>query len=319
MKKLKIAVIGCGNMGKHHVRILSKLKNVDLVAIADINPEIKKLAKKYKCEYYPDHKQMILKEKLNAVTIAAPTSLHREIAAHCIQSYIHTFIEKPITDRIKTAKLLICLANKNKVKLQIGHIERFNPAIIKLKEMIQKKVIGKIINMTIKRIGPFPPQIKDADILVDLAIHDVDIAMFLLNKEPKDIKIFPKHILIKDRPDHAEIRLTFPGDVSADIQSNWITPIKVRKLEILGSKGYAELSFINQELIVHKAKIRKICKDFSEVVEFQKAETKKIKIKNEEPLKLELESFVDCIVNKKKPKVTGMNGLKSLMVVKNGM
>ena len=171
---MKIGVIGAGNMGKKHIRVLSDIDEVSKILVADIDTkEEKKLKKRFNTEFYSDYKKMILAEKPIAVNICVPTFLHFKIAKWCMEHGVNVFVEKPIASKVSEAKKLINLAKKHKVLLMVGHIERFNPAVRKVKELIDKGEIGKIIAITARRLGGFPPQIVDVNIAVDLAIHDI--------------------------------------------------------------------------------------------------------------------------------------------------
>jgi UDP-N-acetylglucosamine 3-dehydrogenase len=311
---INVGVIGVGNMGRHHVRIYSILKDVNLIAISDINQNIaKKVAEKFNCKYYKDYKKMLSKENIDAVSIAVPTSLHKKVALDVIKFKKHLLIEKPIAASSKEAEEIIKAAKKAKVKLCVGHIERFNPAVKRLKEIIQKGRLGKIISVIARRVGVFPPQIKDTNVIIDLAVHDIDIFNYLLEKQPVEVFADAQTSLINHREDSAEILLSF-GDTTGFIQVNWITPIKIRTLSVTGSKGYAELNYITQELELYKSKYKKVVNNFGEIVKFGKPIKKKIKIKKGEPLLYELKSFIKCIKENKRPEVTGEDGLKAVAI-----
>jgi UDP-N-acetylglucosamine 3-dehydrogenase len=311
---INVGVIGVGNMGRHHVRIYSILKDVNLIAISDINQNIaKKVAEKFNCKYYKDYKKMLSKENIDAVSIAVPTSLHKKVALDVIKFKKHLLIEKPIAMTSKEAEEIIKAAKKTKVKLFVGHIERFNPAVKRLKEIIRNGRLGKIISIIARRVGVFPPQIKDTNVIIDLAVHDIDIFNYLLEKQPVEVFADAQTSLINHREDSAEILLSF-GRTTGFIQVNWITPIKIRTLSVTGSKGYAELNYITQELELYKSKYKKIVDNFGEIVKFGKPIKKKIKVKKGEPLFYELKSFIKCIKENKKPEVTGEDGLKAVAI-----
>ncbi|MEM1753724.1 MAG: Gfo/Idh/MocA family oxidoreductase, partial [Candidatus Methanomethylicaceae archaeon] len=218
---MRIGVVGLGNMGRNHVRIFSNIKECNLTAISDINAEIaKNIGNQYGVESFTDYKLMI--NKIDAVSIAVPTSLHYEIASFFIKNGIHCFIEKPITKTIEEAKELIKLAEKYGVKLMVGHIERFNPAVIKMKEIIDKEMLGKILVINARRVEPFPPKNIDTGIIIDLAIHDIDILRYVYGKEP--LKVYSKYGSIKSNyEDYAVILLDFDEGVGC-IETNWFTP-----------------------------------------------------------------------------------------------
>jgi UDP-N-acetylglucosamine 3-dehydrogenase len=319
-EKLKVAVIGVGNMGKHHVRCYSNIRDVELVAISDINEEIgNSVAARYNCRYYKNYYDMLKKEDIDAVSIAVPTKLHKKVALDVIKFKKHVLIEKPISSTVKEARRIIDEAESAGVKLMVGHIERFNPAIQELKKIIKKNVLGEIISVIGKRVGMFPPQIKDANVVIDLAVHDIDVFNFLLEKQPIEVFSKGRSALTNNREDSAEIFISY-GKTSCFIQVNWITPIKIRTLSVTGSKGYAELNYITQKLELYQSKYTKKVDNFGEfVIKFGEPLKKEIKIKKEEPLMLELKSFIECIKENTNPPVTGEDGLKALLIAEKAI
>lgn len=308
----RVGVIGTGSMGKNHIRVYSEIGGVDLVAISDISQDNKDIAQKYRCRFYADYREMLKNENLDAVSIVVPTSLHKEVALDCIDNGINILMEKPISDTVENARIIIDRAEKKGIILAVGHIERFNPAVIKLKEIINGGDLGEITSMVARRVGIFPPQIKDANVYLDLAVHDIDIFNFLLEKDPLEIFSVAGRALSESREDHAWMMITYPGAVCIN-QVNWITPVKVRNLAVTGTKGYVELNYISQELKLYESRIEGNYDSFGDfVVKFGESKEKRLEINKEEPLKKELEHFVACVENKTEPLVTGLDGLKAL-------
>ncbi|MEM5812374.1 MAG: Gfo/Idh/MocA family oxidoreductase [Candidatus Aenigmatarchaeota archaeon] len=310
---IKVGVIGVGNMGKHHARIYSELKDCKLVAVSDIDESKgREIANQHKCLYYKNFREM-LKEEIDAVSIAVPTIFHKEIAVECINSGKHVLIEKPIADTIENANEIIKAAKKNGIKLAVGHIERFNPAVRKLKEIVENGELGKITTIVARRVGVFPPQIKDANVIIDLAVHDLDILNYLIGKYPTRIHAEAGKALINKREDYADILLKYDG-TNAFIQVNWITPVKIRSLAVTGTKGYAELNYVTQNLIFYKSKYERNFETFDDIVKFAEPEIVKVNVKKSEPLKEELNDFISSIKNNREPLVTGDDGLKALEI-----
>jgi len=313
MKKYKVGVIGAGNMGNNHIRVYSELPGVDLVAISDVNPETSNdLATKYIANFYYDYTKMIETEELDIVSICVPTNLHYEVAKYCLEKKINVLLEKPIAANIEDAEELLELSKTNNVKLLVGHIERFNPAVKKVKEIIDSGKIGDITAIVARRVGIFPPQIKDANVAVDLAIHDIDIANYLLNQLPKNISMHRKRNLIKERDDSVEFFLEYL-EASAYIQANWITPVKIRKLNITGEKGYLALDYVNQEIELYESHYdrSKSC-SFEDILHFSEPDKTVISVAKKEPLKEEILYFIDCVKNNKD--VDSMFALHSLKI-----
>lgn len=317
--KIKVAVIGVGNMGRYHARVYSQLKETCLVAVSDINEKRgKRVAKDFNCKYYKDYNEMLNKEEIDAVSIAVPTKLHKKVALDVIGFKKHLLVEKPIASTVKEAKKIIRAAKLARVKLAVGHIERFNPAVQKLKEIIQKGKLGKLVSIIIKRVGVSPPQVQDTNVIIDLAIHDIDILNYLINQQPTAIFATGRKVLRNGQDDSAEILVSY-NDISGFIQANWITPVKIRTLAVTGSEGHAELNYITQRLEFYQSKYKKIVDDFGEFVKFGEPFKRKIKIPKKEPLFCELESFIKCIREDKVPEVTGEDGLKALMVAEKAI
>ncbi len=320
-RKIKAAVIGLGNMGKNHARIYHELEECELVAVADVNRKVgEELSQRFNCRYYEDYKKMLESEDMDCVSIVVPTKMHEEVALYCIGKKKHILLEKPITDNIKSAEKLIKNAKENNIKLMIGHIERFNPAVGKLKEIIDEGRLGKVISMIARRVGISPPQIKDANVIIDLAVHDIDIMNFLTGATVKKINAHAEKALLKDREDYAEILMEYDNGASGFIQVNWITPIKVRNLVITGTKGYAELDYITQELKLYESIYEEKFDDFNEfIIKFGTPKTIDCHVEKKEPLKEELSSFIKSISEDKTPKTTGEDGLYALKIALDAM
>jgi len=309
---LRIGIVGVGVMGRQHARVFSNLDNVKLVGVCDLDICTgEEIAKKYNTEFFKDYRELI--GKVDAVSIVTPTSTHKEIAEYFIEKKIHVFIEKPITDNSADAEELIKKAKEKNIKLMVGHIERFNPAIKKLKTILTKNKV-KINSLMIERIGRFPSRIKNEGIITDLSIHDIDIANYLLEKNPIKVFCLSKNFGLSHFEDSAKIILDY-GEQTVNIITNWVSPKKVRKLKLVSDECIFELDYINQELkILYGPKTPKSSewKDFLYGVEG--GEEKKVFVQKEEPLKIELEHFINCIINDEKPLNSGENALKALRI-----
>jgi len=290
---IKVGVIGVGMMGQYHARIYSQL-NCELVGVADKNFEkAKKIGEMYSTNYYKDYAELL--DKVDAVSIAVPTSLHKKVAIDFIKRGVHCLVEKPIASTIVEAEEMIKEAERNDAKLMIGHVERFNPAVVKLKEIVDKGTLGKLIIISTRRVGPFVSRIRDVGIIIDSATHDIDVIRYLVGKDP--IRMFSKSGRVKgEKEDHAIVVLDF-GDVAASIEVNWFTPHKVRSLVATGTKAIAYLDYLKQKVEIYN--------DEEKIVP---------RIEKKEPLKLELEHFLECVQKNKRPLVDGYEGLKVLRI-----
>lgn len=313
---IKVAVIGLGNMGKHHARNYSLIPEVELVAVCDLREDLANtIAKKFGCKAYNDYKEMLEKESIQAVSIAVPTTHHKEVALYCIDKNIDVMIEKPIASTISDAEEIIARAKEKNVMLQIGHLERFNPAVQKLKEVISNGKLGEITSIIARRVGAVPVQIRDSNVVVDLAVHDIDVINYLYEGFPDEIKGNVGKAIIEKREDYADIFLKY-GNRSGMIQVNWITPIKIRNLIVTGSKGYAELNYLTQELLVYESNYTKeVVDEYGErVIKFGLPNKTQVGVEPTEPLYLELEDFIRCVKDKSSPLVSGEIGLEALRI-----
>jgi UDP-N-acetylglucosamine 3-dehydrogenase len=288
---VKVGVVGLGSMGQNHVRVYSEL-DCELVGVADVSLDrAKEIAGKYDVRYFSDYKKLI--GEVEAVSIVVPTSLHSMVAGDFLKAGVHCLVEKPIASTMAEAKEMVHTANDHNVKLMVGHIERFNPAVTRLKKMIDESRLGKLIQISTRRVGPFAPRIRDVGIIIDSATHDIDIARYLLNMEP--LSVYSRFGRLRhEKEDHAIIVLDFDV-VTACIEVNWFSPQKVRTLVATGSEGTAYLDYIDQELT--------ICNSHA---------PEKVDVQRAEPLKLELDHFLKCVEYNCPPLVDGVQGMNVL-------
>jgi UDP-N-acetylglucosamine 3-dehydrogenase len=298
MKKvMKVGVIGVGSMGCNHVRVYREL-GADLVGVADINRKsARDIADKYGTTAYNNYEQLLDRE-LDAISIVVPTVMHHEIALKVLERKINVLVEKPIADTADNSKEIISCAHSNQVVLMVGHIERFNPAVRKLKEIIDEGVLGNLITLSSRRVGPFVERVIDVGIIVDIGTHDIDIARYLVAAEPIDTYGILRGVKHR-KGDCAFLILEFE-QVTSSIELNWFTPHRVRSLVVTGSKGIAYADYAEQTVVIYNSG--------------WKMEPKIIK---EEPLKAELSHFLRCVETGEVPLVTGEDGLKTLEIALN--
>lgn len=310
---MKVAVIGAGNMGKHHARVYSEIKDCQFVGIVDANESVgKEVASKYGCQFFKSIEDLLKKIKPDAVSVCVPTSIHHKISSQLIKSGVNILIEKPITSTLEEGNELVSLAKKHNVKLMVGHVERYNPAVRKLKEIVKSGELGEITSILARRVGLFPPQIKDMDVIIDLAVHDIDVISHLLEKQPTEM-FSNSGKALGNRHDYADIFLKYNGGINGLIQVNWITPVKIRILNVTGTKGYAELNYITQELLIFESNYEKTYDEFGDfVIKFGKPGKREIRVEKDEPLKLELIHFLNCIKNNREPLTSGEESIKTL-------
>lgn len=308
--KLKTAVLGLGNMGRHHARNHYEIPGIELCALCDANEErVNQYAEQFGVRAYTDVDSLLDNEDIDAVSIVVPTQYHYEVAKKVISRGIHLLIEKPIADSVEKADELTAFAKENNCTLMVGHIERFNPAIIALKKFIDEGRLGEIVSLISRRVGMFPNQIKDANVMIDLAVHDIDIFSYLLGgKTPTSLRKSSGRALVKDRDDYADIFIEYGTGVSGLIQVNWITPYRVRSLSITGSKGCVELDYMAQKVVFYKTEFTE---DENSVI-LKESCAEQLKIEKVESLRAELLHFIDCIHRNKEPLINGQSGREAL-------
>lgn len=298
-KKLRVAVIGAGNMGKNHLRNYSTLPDVNLVALADIDPKTTHLAEEYRVTHFTDYKKMLDEMRPDAVSVVVPTPFHYEVGIEVMNRGIHCLLEKPIASTVHEAKKLITLSQKQGVIFTVGHIEHYNPLVRKLKQMLDDRKIGKVTSIVCKRVGGFPAVEPKTDVIIDLAVHDIGIIGYLLNAHPKKIYSHGSQTHHSKKVDSAEILIDY-GDASGFIQANWLTPVKIRTIAVTGSEGYIEGNYITQELDYYKHNMKDLNNGFPNFVRSMgEPERKVIKVDFEEPLLIELKAFLSKIQGEK--------------------
>ncbi|MDP3766297.1 MAG: Gfo/Idh/MocA family oxidoreductase [Nanoarchaeota archaeon] len=316
MDKLNVAVIGIGAMGKSHSRVYSDIDNAELVAVCDVNEDrAKNIAQRYKTNYYTDYKDMLKKEKIEALSVCVPTILHKKVAVDVIKNKIDLLVEKPIAATIKEAEEIVNEADKNVVKLMTGHIERFNPVVIELKKRIERNELGKIYKVHCVRLSPFPQRVVDVGVIVDLAIHEIDILKYIISSKIKRVYAETAQRIHSAHEDLLIGTIRFENDILGVINANWLTPKKSREITVTGEKGMFVANYLTQELYFYEnefvMKNADYNRDFMNVIEGKMI---KIKIENREPLKNELEAFIESIIKNRQPPVTGKDGLEALRI-----
>ncbi|MEK6968459.1 MAG: Gfo/Idh/MocA family oxidoreductase [Nanoarchaeota archaeon] len=317
MNKIRVAVIGAGSMGRNHARIYMDMDDVSLVGICDTNEQTaKNIAGKYGVPFYSAVEVLLSKEKPDAVSIAVPTHLHYSIAKLCIEAKFSVLIEKPIASTIEQAQELISLAKKHRVILCVGHTERFNPAIIELKQRLVKGEIGKIYKISASRLSPFPTRIVDMGVIIDLAVHDLDVFSYLLDDVPSSIKAVTERHLHKQHEDICIATLRFKNGIVGVLNLDRLTPVSVRQLFVTGEKGMFEVNYLLQDLYLYKNIFAdKNSTDYTQhIMGVSPGDVVKIQINKKEPLRTEIETFIIGVRTSKQPQVTGKEALVALQM-----
>lgn len=312
-----VGVIGLGAMGQNHARVYSEIAN--LVSVVDIDNEIlTDISKRYNTEGLNDYHDILDREDLDAVSICTPTSMHFEISNAFIEAGKHVLVEKPICGNINDAKILVENAKKNNVILATGFIERHNPVVGLTKSLIGKRQFGDVISISSRRVSSFPGRIKDVGVILDLGIHDLDVIRYLLDSKVRSVYALAGKTSETEFEDHANILLEFENHVLAFIEVNWLTPMKVRKVSLTCSKNFVEMDYINQSLQISSSTIRKV--DTGNLYRIpQEYAERKIEIERMEPLKNELNNFLQAIDTGKGLLVSGEESIMTLEIAHAAM
>ncbi|MFQ6083284.1 MAG: Gfo/Idh/MocA family protein [Candidatus Aminicenantia bacterium] len=292
MDRVKIAVIGVGYLGTQHTRILSYLEDAELVGVVDIDfKKALEIGNRHGVNYYQNYEEII--DKIDAAVVATPTSEHYSISRELLLNDKAVLVEKPITDTVKQGEKLVELVAQKNLILQVGHLERFNPAVEEL-----EKIVTEPKFIEVQRLGSFSSRSLDIDVILDLMIHDLDIILALVKDKVKVIKASGTQVLT-DKIDIANARLEFNSGCVANITASRVHQGKTRKLRVFQPNSYFSVDYIDQEVKVFSM-------DGSQI------NINNLKIKKEEPLKKELEIFLQSVKGEKKVKVSGEEGLTAL-------
>ena len=298
MKKLGVAVIGTGQWGKNHARVYKELPSTELIAICDVNAErAKAMAAQYGVKAYSDSTQMLKNKQIEAVNVCTWSTILAKEAKKALDAGKHVLVEKPMATTAQQAKKLVQSAHENGLHLTVGFLMRFIPGLQLIRQSVENKRIGELVCVTAKRVSQWPERIGDVGVVKDTAIHDIDVMRFISNQDPVSVYAKMGSMRIKKFEDYAHIMLTYKNGESAFIESNWLTPYKTRMLTATGSEAIMRLDYITQDLWIE-----------------QKSENVQPRLPFQEPLKVELQHFVDCIVDKREPIITGEDGVKALEI-----
>ena len=306
-ENLSFAVVGVGEMGQNHARCLASMKGVDLVAVVDPdNQRRMSISTTYGCEAYASISEL---QGIEAAVVAAPTAMHAELGCALLERGIHCLIEKPLAYSREEAQLLIDTADLADTTLQVGHIERFNPAVRQLKELL----IGEsTIVANASRMSAFSGRVEDIDVVMDLMVHDLDVVLFLLEESTGEV--VARGIDGPHGFDHVTVLVSFPSGRLATLTASRITQNLVRKLEITTNDRYFTIDYPNQELLVFKqGRIEGWTEDRASYS--LDVDTRRIFVRRGEPLIAELEHFVGAIRGHHMNEVDGRQALRALELV----
>ncbi|MEX0616489.1 MAG: Gfo/Idh/MocA family oxidoreductase [Candidatus Woykebacteria bacterium] len=321
-KKIKTAVVGVGYMGQHHARIYAEIPNSQLVAIADLNEQAGiEMASKYKAKYYNDFKDMVEKEKPDAVSVSTPTAYHAPITIWLLQKGINVLLEKPIASDIFEAAQIVAADRDSSGKLMVGHIEWFNPVIIKIVDLIKEGKFGEIRALEAERLNPYPQGRDDAvGIINDLGTHDIHylrkIAL-LIGKKPNGIFAVggTSGLIPNKKENYAHIVFDI-DDIAITCSTSWIYPFKKRVLHVVGDKGTAVCDLELKKIEFFPANSRSY-KVNSLPYDYVAPDMYTIGVQREEPLRLEIKAFLDSVSKGSEIPISSEEAFEVLKIAKD--
>jgi UDP-N-acetylglucosamine 3-dehydrogenase len=308
---MRVGVVGVGSMGQNHVRVLSEISQ--LVGVADTNVKIgAEVSNRFSVSFFMNYKDL-LKERLDAVVIAAPTDLHYEMVSAALSAGLHVLVEKPITSSYRQAEKLVEKAEDLGLILAVGHIERHNPVVGFAKKALAGNEYGHLITASTRRVSSLPERVRDVGVIMDLGIHDIDVLRHLIGSPVKSVYTLggrEKHAMFED---HANILMSFENGVTGFVEVNWLTPMKVRKLSLTCLKNFVELDYTTQSVTISSSTLMKYDPFNLYQVPFE-YDIRQVSLQKREPLRLEIEDFLGAIKSKRKPLATGRDAMETLRV-----
>jgi predicted dehydrogenase len=305
---LRIGVIGVGNMGQHHARVLSLLKDVELVGVADINVERGiDVASKYRVRFFEDFRDLLA--HVDAVCVAVPTRLHHAVGMTCLQAGVHVLIEKPIAASIAEAESLVNAAAESHRILQVGHIERFNPAFQELGKVLKTE---ELLALEAHRMSPYSHRANDVSVVLDLMIHDIDLLLELANSHVVKLTASGSRASDSGYLDYVTATLNFANGIVATLTASKVTHRKLRSIAAHCKNSLTEADFLNNEILIHRQTTANYVTDYGQVLYRQDGLIEKVYTSNIEPLHAELEHFINCVRGGNQPSVGGEQALKAL-------
>jgi len=294
MNRIKTAVIGVGSLGQHHARILAKHPKSELIAVVDCDAKRgEKISSQYGIPSYQNLEDII--NKVQAVVVSVPTPSHYPVAKKLLEAGINCLVEKPFTSNVEEAQVLIDTAKIKNLILQVGHVERFNPAVIGAQPYIDKPRF-----IEVDRLGPFDPRTSHIGVVLDLMIHDLDILLTLVNDKVVSLEAYGAKVL-SEHEDIAKVRLKFGNGCIADLSASRISLEKYRRIRIFQPESYISIDYAGKSLKIYKKKSKTI-KSLTDI------EIIRPKLSSQEPLFHELDHFLSCVEEGKKPVVSGEHG-----------
>ena len=301
-------------MGNHHARVFAEMDDIELVAVADPDEKARtRIARIYGPRPYSDYRQLLDVERPDLVTIAVPTHLHTPVVCETMSRGVHVLVEKPLALSVDEGVTMIEAAREYGVKLSVGHIERFNPAVVEVKRRLEEEQLGRIFQIRARRVSPFPARIQDVGVILDMATHDIDVMRALVGAGVERVFAEVERKAHASCEDLLSALLRFSNGVIGVLDINWLTPSKVRQLEVLGEGGLYLTDYLTQDVYWYRNTA--ITDSWDSLSMFRGAvegDMVKIQFPKKEPLRAELESFIAAVRDDTAPVVSGGDALAAI-------
>lgn len=309
---VRVGVIGAGRMGSNHLRIYAGLKGAELVGVVDADAErARAAAARHGCRAFASVQEMA--GEIDAATIAVPSSLHGEVAGPLLEAGVHCLVEKPLATTEAECEALIHAADAAGAVLLVGHVERFNPVVRQLGEILGGSVVHAI---DVRRMSALSARITDVDVVADLMIHDIDVVLSLLGTDVTDVFAHGVRSAAGTGHDYVTATLMFASGSLATLTASRITHNKIREVNVTADVGYVTANYLNQELLIHsQARTTGSAGDGVGTTYVLDLAIERVLIRPEEPLDVEIRHFVDCIRHATAPLVSGRDALNAMRYV----
>jgi len=313
---LRAAVIGLGAMGTNHARVYASLPGVELAAVADLDRErVRAVACAHGGRGYTDVAAMLAEARPDVVSVAVPTRAHAEVAGRVVDAGVPLLVEKPLAANTEEGVWLRDRAAAAGVPMTVGHIERFNPAVIELKRRIESGELGRVFQVHARRVGPFPERVRDVGVVLDLAPHDIDVMRFVLGAEVARVQAETERRVATDHEDMLSGLLRFTNGVVGVLDVNWLTPTKIRELSVLGERGMFVVDYLARELTFYEndhARAESADWAARHLKGVSEGPVHFIEIEKREPLRVEIEAFVAALRAGMPPPVSPDDGIAAM-------
>jgi UDP-N-acetylglucosamine 3-dehydrogenase len=307
MNRLRFGLVGVGAMGRHHLRTLRRCSEVEVVAVADPAPPVDLAV-----PAYATSEELLARHALDAVVVASPTETHFALGRLFLEAGVPTLIEKPLAASVGEARALVALARKGSTPLLVGHVERYNAVVEAVKRAVEAGMAGQVASISTRRVGLAPPLRRDKrnNVVIDMAVHDLDIITWLYGRRPQGL-IARVGQALGPTPDYAEILMDF-GSGSASVQVNWLTPVRIRTLALTGTEAFLQADYMEQTLRVFRHAARTAA-TYEELRSLQaKGEVREIPVERQEPLARQLQGFLGVLRGEERPRADGEVGLAAV-------